>query len=183
MRQWRRTLSAHQQKKAACAWAKQLLTLPEFRNSHHVAFYWPQDGELNPLRLLETPLGQTKQFYLPILHPWKSGHLRFTPYQIDMPCLLNRFGIPEPINGFQHSIPAWCLDIVLTPLVAFDEQGSRLGMGGGFYDRTFAFLRRGFHTTKLIGVAYEQQKIPSLTTASWDIPLQSIVTDKHIYRS
>ncbi len=182
IRQWRRSLTPRQQREAACAWARQLLQLPEFISSRHIAFYWPQDGELNPFTLLETPLGQTKQFYLPVLHPWQSGRLCFTPYQMNMPCIPNRFGIPEPVNGFQHSAPTWCLDLVLTPLVGFDEQGSRLGMGGGFYDRTFSFLRRGFSKTKLIGVAYEEQKLDQLITHPWDIPLQAIVTNKKIYK-
>lgn len=182
LRQWRRSLTMQQQRQAADEWAQKVLRLPEFLRSHHIAFYWPQEGELNPLTLLETPLGRTKQFYLPVLHPLQPQRLCFSPYQIDIPCANNRFGIPEPVNGFQQSIPTWCLDLVLTPLVGFDEKGSRLGMGGGFYDRTFSFLRRGFHTTQLIGVAYEEQKLDLLITESWDIPLQTIVTNKKIYK-
>jgi 5-formyltetrahydrofolate cyclo-ligase len=71
------------------------------------------------------------------------------------------------------------------PLVAFDEQGNRLGMGGGFYDRTLAYLKYRQHRRKpvLAGLAHEIQKIGQLTTQSWDIPLDCIITENKLYRT
>ncbi len=181
-RQWRCKLTPQYQQQAAHHWMQHLLQLPEWIASHHVALYWPQQGEMNPLDLLSAAFSKTKRFYLPVLHPWKVGHLLFTPYDINTPTVLNRFGIPEPISPLRNRLPPWCLDLVITPLVCFDEQGTRLGMGGGYYDRTFAFIRRSLHKTKLIGAAYEAQKVAPLITNTWDIPLHSVITDQKIYR-
>ena len=75
------------------------------------------------------------------------------------------------------------LDLILAPLVGFDTHGNRLGMGGGYYDRTFAYLKHRLHWQKprLIGLAYELQRVADLANHAWDVPLQSVVTEQHIY--
>ena len=92
----------------------------------------------------------------------------------------NRFGIREPVDQKQHQVPAWRLSLVLMPLVGFDPQGNRLGMGGGFYDRTFAYRtrRKTWPGPTLLGVAHHCQKVSALPVASWDIPLDAIITDE-----
>jgi 5-formyltetrahydrofolate cyclo-ligase len=82
----------------------------------------------------------------------------FSIYEPDDVLKKNRFGILEPEINFKKIIPAWALDIVFTPLIAFDSEGNRLGMGGGFYDRTFSFLHNSKRShPHLIGLAYEFQ--------------------------
>jgi 5-formyltetrahydrofolate cyclo-ligase len=75
------------------------------------------------------------------------------------------------------------LDLVLVPLVGFDARGNRLGMGGGFYDRHFAFLRnrRAWRRPLLIGIAFDVQRVPRLSDAAHDVPLWGIVTERGIY--
>ncbi|HBP2722431.1 TPA: 5-formyltetrahydrofolate cyclo-ligase, partial [Pseudomonas aeruginosa] len=95
----------------------------------------------------------------------------------------NRFRISEPLADAGRQRKAWALDLVLLPLVGFDEQGGRLGMGGGFYDRSLAYLarRKNGHKPTLIGLAHECQKVDRLALASWDIPLAGTVTDAGWY--
>ncbi len=92
---------------------------------------------------------------------------------------LNQYGIPEPRPV--ELIDPRSLDLVLTPLVAFDDSGNRLGMGAGYYDRCFAFLghrKFWFSPPKLVGVGYSVQHVEPITAAPWDIPLWGIITEK-----
>ncbi len=95
----------------------------------------------------------------------------------------NIYGIREPKLIPANRRAAWALDLVLLPLVAFDALGNRMGMGGGYYDRTFSFksLRKGMTGPNLIGLAHEIQRVEKLPIESWDIPLTSIVTDSKSY--
>ena len=97
---------------------------------------------------------------------------------------LNRFGIQEPACSPRHWVRAWQLDLILLPLVAFDESGNRLGMGGGFYDRSLAYRQSRTHSRRprLIGLAHELQRVEQLATNSWDIPLDMIATEKRVFR-
>lgn len=93
----------------------------------------------------------------------------------------NRFGIPEPQQGPAHKLPTHLLDVVLMPLVGFDRAGSRLGMGGGFYDTTFAFKQQNPKGKPLlIGLAHSCQEVDSLQADNWDIPLGAIATEKEV---
>lgn len=160
-----------------------LIKNPVFIRSNRIAMYLPAKGEVNPVGLLSKTLGMQKNYFLPILHPFKHNCLWFAAYQPGDSLIQNRYGIWEPIINLSHIVPAWSLDLVITPLVAFDEQKNRLGMGGGFYDRTFAFLQQKiFHQRpKLVGVAFEFQKVPALHANPWDIPLTLIITEECVY--
>jgi 5-formyltetrahydrofolate cyclo-ligase len=122
-----------------------------------------------------------KVCYLPVITPRQS--LWFAPYAEGDPLALNRFGIPEPARPGLSLVGARALDLILTPLVAFDDQGHRLGMGGGFYDRTLSFLRQrhAWHKPRLLGVAHELQRISALTAEPWDVPLDGVATDMQLY--
>lgn len=187
MRQKRRALSAAEQKQAAHALQRQLIKMPQFLRAKRIAVYLPNDGEIDPSFLIEQVRKMGKTCYLPVLQPLVINRLWFVRYDHKSPMTHNRFGIPEPkIKGFADNKRNRCaasdLDLVLLPLVAFDEQGGRMGMGGGFYDRTFAFTRqKPSGKPALIGLAHECQKVDVLPIASWDIPLQGVVTDKMVY--
>jgi len=125
-----------------------------------------------------------KQCYLPVLDPLGSNRLWFAPLSPGVSLRPNRFGIPEPQVSARHFVSARHLDLLLLPLVAFDPAGNRLGMGGGFYDRSLAYLKRRQRWVRplLYGVAHQFQCVASLQQASWDIPLHGIVTDQRVYR-
>lgn len=183
LRRQRRRLSIQQQQNASTTLALNLLTHPDLRRARHIALYLPNDGEIDPRVYLDVAQTRGVQFYLPVLHPIHAGRLVFSPYNQDTALSRNRFGIPEP--AFSHGLrrPPWALDAVLFPLVGFDENGGRLGMGGGFYDRTFAFSRlRPRLAPKLIGIAHDCQKVAKLPVEPWDVPLHGVVTENRRYR-
>jgi len=184
MRADRRALSRQQQNLAAQRLCRQIARSAPFQRARRVAFYLATDGEISPKPLLELALKMGKACYLPVLHPIRHNRLWFVRYRPGCAMSRNRFGIDEPHDKLNPRVPAWSLDLVLLPLVAFDPQGGRLGMGGGFYDRSFAFKRRiaGGHKPRLIGLAHELQKVERLSLASWDIPLEAIASDRNLYR-
>ncbi len=178
----RRALSQAEQRGAARALKAHLLRRGEFLRARRVAFYWPADGEIDPRPLLRRAWRMGKACYLPCLARWPNIHLNFVRYRPGTRLRRNGFGIPEPGRGKRLS-PAQ-LDMVLMPLVGFDRRGNRLGMGGGFYDRTLAALPRGRRRCGplRVGLAHRCQEEPSLPVAHWDLPLHWVVTDGEIIR-
>ena len=138
LRQQRRALPYEEQQQAAEQLALNLLTHPDLHRARHIAIYLPNDGEIDPRLYMDLAERKGVRFYLPVLHPIHTGTLVFSPFTDTSELKANRFGIPEPAFSKGLKRPAWALDAVLFPLVGFDENGGRLGMGGGFYDRTFA---------------------------------------------
>lgn len=184
MRQQRRQLSPEQQLQAATQLAHSISEQDAFKAAHHLAFYMPVDGEISPLPLIELALQQQKHCYLPVLEP-DSKTLIFTRFDSDEGLITNFYGLREPPVREDNTIAASALDLVLLPLVAFDEYGTRLGMGGGYYDRTFAFMQdpQTRQQPLLMGLAHECQRVEKLGLAEWDIPLHEIMTDRHRYRA
>lgn len=154
-----------------------------FRRARHIALYLPNDGEIDPRPLLRAAQKRGKATYLPVLAPWPRTRMVFQRVGSGERWTRNRFRISEPLADAGRQRKAWALDLVLLPLVGFDEQGGRLGMGGGFYDRSLAYLarRKNGHKPTLIGLAHECQKVDQLALASWDIPLAGTVTDAGWY--
>lgn len=153
-----------------------------FLRSQHIAFYFASKGEIDPILLFQKATQMGKHCYFPILHPIEKNRMLFGSYVVGDSLKKNVYDIFEPdLNHAQLINPA-LLDIVITPLIAFDDAGNRLGMGGGFYDRTFSFLNHKMHTKPtLIGLAYEFQRVASLKTESWDVCLDLVVTEKQVY--
>ncbi len=151
-------------------------TVPLLGDAQHVAAYVACRGEFDPAAIIHALSSQ--QVYLPVVA--KDQALRFVAYQPGDAVTPNIFGIAEPLSG--REIAPTELDSVLTPLLGFDEQGFRLGMAGGFYDRSFAFRHHHNGPPWLIGVAYEVQKIPQQTPRDWDVRLDAVVTEAGVYR-
>jgi len=155
--------------------------VPQFMRARNVALYIANDGEIDPEPIIRQLWKMEKHCFLPVLRPDKRKDLWFVEYTPDALLTKNRFGIPEPDFRSQHRMSAQLLDVVLMPLVGFDRTGARLGMGGGFYDATFAFKqKKPSGKPALIGLAHACQQVDSLATDAWDIPLLAIATDKEI---
>ena len=182
IRTQRNALSKAEGQCAARDLAKCITVLPIFTAAQHIAGYLANNGEIDPAPILEQALTLNKRVYLPVLLG-KQEPMLFAPYWPDIKLKPNRFGIPEPDVPLENMLSAKQLDLVVTPLVAFDHNGNRLGMGGGFYDRTFAFLNQSPYPAKpcLLGVAYELQKVTELVSQPWDVRLAAIVTEAAIY--
>ncbi|WNW12819.1 5-formyltetrahydrofolate cyclo-ligase [Pseudomonas sp. DTU_2021_1001937_2_SI_NGA_ILE_001] len=183
LRQARRALSQSQQRDAARDLYRQLAQHPLFRRARHVSLYLANDGEIDPRWLMRAAQRRGKATYLPVLNAWPRTKMVFQRVRRGEALRANRFGIPEPRIDRSRQRPVWALDLVLLPLVGFDEQGGRLGMGGGFYDRSLAYRsrRKTWRKPVLLGLAHECQKVERLAMASWDIPLLGTVSDKRWY--
>lgn len=184
IKQQRRHLDRRSQESAAEQASQLIRRQGFFLNSQHIAAYLPMHGELSPLPLIDMARSLGKNIYLPVLMPFLTNRLWFAPWHPKTKMKTNRFGIPEPVFNGKQLIPARQLDMVITPLVAFDQHCQRMGMGGGYYDRTFSFLRfrQYWQSPKLIGLAYEFQKVNRINTQPWDVPLHAVVSQKCIYK-
>ncbi|PHM33272.1 5-formyltetrahydrofolate cyclo-ligase [Xenorhabdus innexi] len=180
IRQLRKSLSPEQQLQFALQAAERVVTHPKIQQAKKIALYLSFDGELDTRPLIQQLWQQNKQVYLPVLHPFSRNHLLFLRYQPDTPLIQNQFKIEEPPLDIRQVLPVSELDIMFIPLVAFDRSGQRLGMGGGFYDRTLAkWQQQHFYP---IGLAHNFQLVDSLPSASWDIPLPEIITPEKTWR-
>ena len=161
IRRRRRALSASDRRAAASALSNRLAGTGWFINSRTIAVYLSNDGEIDLLPLVARAWAMGKRTYLPRLFGPK---LWFLPFHPQTELAANRFSIPEPVEPARRRIDPLFLDLVLFPLVAFDRCGNRLGMGGGYYDRTFEAVRRRttWRGPKRVGVAYELQNVNTL---------------------
>jgi 5-formyltetrahydrofolate cyclo-ligase len=179
-RKLRAALTSPQLELAAMALAQNIIELDAYRQARRVAVYFAVNGEIGLDPLIDDALAAGKQLYLPNLDRLS---LRFSPYFHGQKMRINKFRLPEPDVGDAEMLAPDELDLVLAPLVVFDENLNRIGMGGGFYDRSFAF-RKNPGTTRpvLVGVAHELQKVERIVPEDWDVRLDMIVTDEAVYR-
>ena len=173
LRARRRRLSAPQRIAAADALAARLLTLPFAPASGYVAGYWAMDGEI-ALHMWQLRLPEGCRYCLPVLHD--DDTLRFAPWRPGDALASNRFGIPEPDVAPSSLLAAADMALIVMPLVGFDLRGARLGMGGGWYDRTLAFRRERAAPPWLVGAAFDEQRVDALETADWDVTPDAICT-------
>ncbi len=179
IRKLRRGLSQAEQRRHASALARNLERTPAYRRATRIAFYLAADGEIDPGPALRRALRAGKRCYLPVLAKRSQRSLWFVAYRHRTRLQRNRFGILEPSLRHNDRVPPRGLHVIVMPLVAFDAAGHRLGMGGGFYDRTLSYLRRRRHwkAPKLLGAAHELQRIEEIAPEPWDIPLDLVVTE------
>jgi 5-formyltetrahydrofolate cyclo-ligase len=179
-RKLRAQLSKDELEAAALQLFDRISVLPEFINASQIATYSAVNGEISLNPIIDLALEMGKQIYLPNLD-LKS--LRFSPYFHGQKMRINRFRLPEPDVTDDEMLAPEALDLVLAPLVVFDPQRNRIGMGGGYYDRSFEFRKQaGRDAPILIGVAHELQKVEQLIAEDWDVRLDMVVTDGGIYK-
>lgn len=174
LRASRRALSPRDRMAAAESLGARLLALPSAPAQGHVAGYWAMDGEI-ALHAWQVRLPSTLTYCLPVL--CDDGVLRFAPWRSGDALVANRFGIPEPDVAPDALIEARAMALVVAPLVGFDARGQRLGMGGGWYDRSFAFRRAAPASPLLVGAAFALQQAALPPPQPWDVPLDVVCTD------
>lgn len=180
VRQHRRALSADEQHQFALQAAQRMLTLPQVTQAKTVALFLSFDGELDTMPLIRALWKANKAVYLPVLHPFSCGNLLFLRYSETTPLVRNRLKIMEPQLDVRQVLPLSQLDVLVTPLVVFDSEGQRLGMGGGFYDRTMQNWQQ--HRFYPVGLAHDCQWVPELPAETWDIPLPAVVTPSRLWQ-
>ena len=181
----RSAIPLDQQLRASDQACEHLYKMIRFSHLKNIAAYMPSKGEIDPMPLLALAHAMGKQCYLPVLHPFIEGRLWFAPWTPHCSMHINRFGIAEPAFNPSSRCKPQYLDVVIVPLLGFDKNCHRLGMGGGFYDRSFAFTqqRRVWKNTKLIGFSHDVQQCRSLKRNTWDIVMNAVVTPTKIYQT
>lgn len=188
LRQRRRSLSrveraaAHRQFARillASHWASRLL-----QAGRRVAVYFAYGHEADLEHVIALARRRRCELYLPVITDFRRSQMRFAHYEVGSTMRINRYGIAEPDARHAEIVPPMHLDLVLLPLVGFDERGWRLGSGAGFYDRSLHHLREGrrWRRPKLIGVGYECQRVARLQPGRWDVPLDGILTEQSLQR-
>ncbi|MEE4249645.1 MAG: 5-formyltetrahydrofolate cyclo-ligase [Alcanivoracaceae bacterium] len=177
MRRRRQALSRADQIAASNRLRRNLSSSLIVRQARRVGVFLAADGELDPLPALLGPDNPSRSLYLPVLPQHVDAVLHFALWKPGEALIPNRYGIGEPPLQQRRLAPLWSLDLVLMPLVAFDRAGTRLGMGGGFYDRALAALSRQPKRPHLYGVAHSFQEVEMLPAAPWDQPLDGVITD------
>ena len=180
MRKARRNLSAAQREEVAGRCARVAHTLPAVRQARCIAAYLAHRGEVSCEPLIDWALGRGASVLLPVV----TGRLMsFAPYLPGDTLVSNRWGILEPERRPSRRVSARRPGVVLAPLTAFDARGNRLGQGGGYYDRVFAFRRHADHWRRplLVGLAYEFQRVEELPAKRTDVPLDAAITERRIY--
>jgi 5-formyltetrahydrofolate cyclo-ligase len=183
LREERRAIAPAARRIAAEELAERLSAMRAFRTARRIACYAPVDGEIDTAIVMERMARLNKRCYLPVLSRIDYDRLWFAPAHTRVARARNRYGILEPRVPPQQLVRARELDLILMPLVGFDDNGHRIGMGGGFFDRSLAFLawRERWRKPHLIGLAYDFQKLSTLPREPWDIALDAVVTDRDVY--
>ena len=177
----RNALSPQEQIQAAKDLVLQCANDPYIQKAKSIALYLSVDGEIDTSLLIDWLWQQGKSVSLPVIHPFSKGHLLFLEYTQYTSLILNKYQIPEPKLDKTHVVPVNELDLIITPLVAFDHTGNRLGMGGGYYDRTLANWHQSQTGPMPIGISHSCQQVDLLPIESWDVPLPRIITPKKIW--
>ena len=174
LRAARRAIPAPERIAAADWLAQRLLALSFAPKQGHVAGYWALDGEI-ALHVWQLRLPQALVYCLPVLC---DDILRFAPWRPGAALVTNRFGIPEPDVARERLIDADEMALVVLPLVGFDARGHRLGMGGGWYDRSFGFRIEQAAPPWLIGAGFAAQQLDDIATQPWDVSLDAICNER-----
>lgn len=181
VRQRRRALTAQQRYAAAVAARNAAAASGVLRPGARIGVYLAVRGELDTGPIIELARRRGCRLFVPIIDQPRRGDLRFG--ELTGALQANRVGILEP-RRWHKAVSGRSLDVVLVPIVAFGPRGERLGTGGGYYDRAFAYLRHRVVWSKpqLVGLAYHWQRADALTSRHWDVSLTAVITDRGVVR-
>ncbi len=176
MKQIRSKISVSSRSTASQQICTRIRSLEQYRHAKRIALYFAINDEVDLAGIWNTAPLQGKFCYFPAINE-ENLTLFFLPATPVTPFKKNRYGIPEPDVSHDLAMPAEELDLILMPLVAFDVRCTRLGMGAGYYDRTF----KDKTNCTLFGVAYQFQRVDYIQPHPWDIPLDAVITQRAIY--
>ena len=171
----RRRLTNEERRDASAKICDRFVHSREFMSCETLACYLPMDDEVDPTSIIGRAWRAKKRIFVPVCDT--RGNMFFRQLQPETQISKSNFGLWEPVSG--PSIDAKKIDIVVTPLVAFDDDLNRIGMGMGYFDRCFHFLRhrKKWLRPKLIGVAFDCQKVEKIVPNPWDIGLCRVITE------
>jgi len=184
MRACRRELSPRHRDLASNRFVTLALRMRALQPGRRIALYFAYGAEADPSELLQRALRMGCAIYLPTITDHRAKRMRFARYEGGTNLVRNRYGIPEPDKKRRVFVSARHLDVIFVPLVAVDSQGNRIGSGAGFYDRALKHLHAGrrWRRPKLVGIAFECQRLAQIPSHPWDVPLDALITEKTFYR-
>ena len=173
--QARRSMSVSERQIASEKIARQITHSREFVSARSLGCYLPMDDEVDPSEIIERGWRANKRIFCPVMG--KNGSMVYRRLDRNTTLLRNKFGLWEPADS--EIISPRQLDVVITPLVAFDRNKNRIGMGGGYFDRCFAFLRhrQSWVAPKLIGIGVACQEVSEIAANPWDIRLYAVYSN------
>lgn len=171
----RAALPAAARADAASRLADVFTTAFSFTPGTMVSGYWPLGDELDPRPLLAALRRAGCLIALPVTGE-KRSPLTFRLWNEGARLVPGRFGALTPEDDGAGDVAP---DVVLTPLLAFDRGGGRLGYGGGYYDRTIGALRETKPVLAL-GLAYAAQETPAIPVGPYDRPLDAVATEREV---
>jgi 5-formyltetrahydrofolate cyclo-ligase len=179
MRSRRSLVGKSERAAAAAAFAQHVARARLLRPGLRVALYCSYGHEADTSEVIALARQRGCELYLPRIVDYTAGRMQFVHFKADATLRTNRYGIPEPVAAGRF-VATRALDLIFLPVVAFDSYGGRLGSGAGFYDRRLARLRSPciWHRPKLVGVAYEFQRVAQIDSEPWDIPMDAVITEK-----
>lgn len=173
----RRRLTPQQRRTASVLACRHLARLPALRHARRIGLYWPLASEIDP-RPLRNLLQTDTRFFLPRVG---DQVLHFVEWRPALRWQQSALGVHEPVGGTNHGLPA--LDALIMPLAGFDRSAHRIGLGGGFYDRSLAPLRyQAYRGPQRIGLAFDCQRLDSIEPQPWDVELACVVSERGVYR-
>ncbi len=176
LQQRRAALSPAERQEQTHIITERLLTSDIFHNSQHIAVYIALPNEVGTTAIIKTIWQHQKQCYVPRMTP--PNQLDFLLYEHQDELTPNKWGILEPKKTQVHD--AQTLDLALLPMVGYTDNHYRLGMGAGYYDRTFAFLNTTPRPSRpiLIGLAFACQYTDQFKPQAWDVQLDQVITSE-----
>lgn len=154
---------------------QRLIQFDQYQQAQHICFYLASETEASCANMLEHAWQMQKNTFIPYITDFNAGQMEMTAYTSETSVITIRPGLQQVAEP--TIVAPQDLDLMLVPLVGFDYQGNRLGMGGGFYDR---YLSRCPTSITKVGLAYACQEVDNLPTEPWDIPLDFIITENSL---
>lgn len=182
LKRQRRDTSRDFRSRAARAIAAKLWQSRILGRRRDLAIYLAAGGEVDCGEIAAGAGLRNLRIFAPLI---AGKRLIFAPLEASTKLRKNRFSIDEPAVPRKRGRLPQQLDAVIVPLLGFDNSGNRLGMGGGYYDRSFAFRkqRRRWRRPLLIGVAYSFQQVEAIPTETWDVPLDAVITEQELRKN
>lgn len=184
MRRQRLALPLHARRHAEKSIVRQIRRETRFINAQKIGLYLDAFGEVPTRALIELCFQMRKSVYLPVVHgnqkPLAWSRVSRNQW-LNQRMTRHHFGMKQPFK--QRGVSVKSLDYLFMPLVAFDLKGHRLGMGGGFYDRTLAHCANRLEHRKLqpskpirVGLAYDFQRVDTIHSNAWDVSIHAVAT-------
>jgi len=180
LRERRKLLGVSLRRAASSAVVRLALRYRLLAKGRRIGIYVPAKSEVDVLHLQDRAMAMQARCFLPIVPGQGRKRMWFSQLGERPAWVLNRYGIPEYRHPLAKRVRVQCLDLLFIPLLGFDSRGFRLGMGGGYYDASLAYLKRfrRWRRPRVIGVAFSVQEVEWVPNDPWDVPLDAVLTEQ-----